>query len=179
MTRHRYPPSALFADYARAALGLAVTLPPLVLVGLAPVAVAIFSGLALLFALFGASTLLRQLGTLVIDDSGIAIAGGWSRRIDWAALTRLRLRWFAARRDRRAGYMQLVLKGGGRRIAIDSSIEDFTAIAAAAARVAAARGLALDDNTIANLAAMGVEPIKSSQLSVLSSQSEDKLTTDN
>ncbi len=179
MTRHRYPPRALFADYARAALGLAVTLPPLLLAGLSPVVVAIFSGLALLFALFGASTLLRQLGTLVIDDSGIAIAGGWSRRIDWAALTRLRLRWFAARRDRRAGYMQLVLKGGGRRIAIDGRIEDFAAIVAAAARVATARGLALDDSTVANLIALGIAPAKSSQSSVISSQSENKLKTDN
>jgi hypothetical protein len=168
MTRHRYPLRALFADYARAALGLAVTLPPLALAGLSPVVVAIFSGLALLFGVFGASTLLRQLGTVVIDDAGIAIAGGWSRRIDWAALTRLRLRWFAARRDRRAGYMQLVLKGSGRRIAIDSRIEDFSAIVTTAARVAAARGLALDDSTIANLAAMGVEPTKSSQSSVVS-----------
>jgi hypothetical protein len=170
MTRYRYPLTALFADYARAALGLAVTLPPLLLVGLSPVAVAIFCGLALLFALFAVSTLLRQLGTLTIDDGGVAIIGGWSRRIDWAALARLRLRWFAARRDRRAGYMQLELKGGGRRIAIDSRIADFTAIVAAAARVAAARGLPLDDSTVANLAALGIEPAKSSQSSVVSSQ---------
>jgi hypothetical protein len=172
MTRHRYPLSALLADYARAALGLAVTLPPLLLVGLSPAVVSIFSGLALLFALFAVSTLQRQVGTLTLDDSGIAIAGGWSRRIDWAALMRLRLRWFAARRDRRAGYMQLVLKGGGRRIAIDSRIEDFTAIAAAAAREAARRGLTLDDSTIANLAAIGV--VESSQSSVVSSHSEGK-----
>lgn len=173
MTRHRYPRSALLADYARAALGLAVTLPPLLLVGLSPAAVAIFSALAVLFALFGVSTLLRQLGTLTIDDSGIAITGGWSRRIDWAALTRLRLRWFAARRDRRAGYMQLVLKGGGRRIAADSRIEDFTAIAAAAARAATARGLTVDDSTIANLAAIGVVIDQSSAFS------ENRPTTEN
>ncbi|HUC67515.1 MAG TPA: hypothetical protein VMA53_19010 [Stellaceae bacterium] len=133
-------------------------------------AVAIFSGLALLFAVFAVNTLLRQLGTLTIDDSGIAISGGWSRRIDWAALARLRLRWFAARRDRRAGYMQLVLKGGGRRLAVDSRIADFTAIAAAAAREAERRGLALDDSTIANLAALGVV---SYQFSVLSEKSTD------
>jgi hypothetical protein len=173
MTCHRYPWSALLADYGRAALGLAVTLPPLLLVGLSPVAVAIFSGLALLFAVFAGNTLLRQLGTLTIDDSGIAITGGWSRRIDWAALTRLRLRWFAARRDPRAGYMQLLLKGGGRRIAVDSRIEDFAAIAAAAARQATALGLSLDDSTIANLAALGVV---SGQSSVFS---ENRLTTEN
>lgn len=52
MTRHRYPPSALLGDYARAALGLALTLLPLLLVAMPPVAAAIFALLALLFALF-------------------------------------------------------------------------------------------------------------------------------
>jgi hypothetical protein len=156
MTRHRYPPSALAADYARAALGLALSVPPLLLAATAPVAAAIFAVLATLFALFALSTLLRQLGTIVVDESGIAVEGGWSRRIDWASLERVGLRWFAARRDRRAGTMQLVLKGGGRRIAIDSRIADFAAIAAAAARAAEIRRLALSQITRDNLAALGI-----------------------
>lgn len=156
MTRHRYPPSALLGDYARAALGLALTLLPLLLVAMPPVAAAIFALLALLFALFALSTLMRQLGTVAVDERGIEVEGGWRRRIDWQQLRRVRLRWFAARRDRRAGYMQLVLAGGGRRIAIDSRIADFDTIAAAAARAAEARGLALSEATRANLAALGI-----------------------
>ena len=158
MTCHRYPASALFADYARAALGLGLTLPPLLLVRMAPPVAAIFAGLAVLFALFASNTLLRQLGPLHLDERGIAVAGFRPRRIDWAALQRLKLRWFAPRRDRQAGYMQLVLKGAGKRIALDSRIDDFAAIAAAAAQAAADRGLALDDSTIANLAALGIVP---------------------
>lgn len=157
MTRHRYPVKALAADYARAALGLALCLPPLLLAATAPLAAAIFGVLALLFALFALATLLRQLGTIVLDESGIAIEGGWSRRMAWASLARVNLRWFAARRDRRAGTMQLVLRGGGRRIAVDSRIADFTAIAAAAAAAAEARGLTLNEITRDNLAALGVE----------------------
>jgi hypothetical protein len=107
-------------------------------------------------ALFAASTLLRQLGTVVLDEGGVEIEGGWHRRIEWRELRRVRLRWFAARRDRRAGFMQLVLAGGGRRIAIDSRIAEFDTIAAAAARAATARGLALNDATLANFAALGV-----------------------
>ncbi|HWG79101.1 MAG TPA: hypothetical protein VN681_04955 [Stellaceae bacterium] len=157
MTRHRYPMKALAADYARAVLGLALCLPPLLLAATAPVAAAIFGVLALLFALFALSTLLRQLGTIVLDEQGIAVDGGWSRRMAWASLARVNLRWFAARRDRRSGTMQLVLRGGGRRIAIDSRIADFTAIAAAAAAAAEARGLTLSEVTRDNLAALGVE----------------------
>lgn len=171
MTCHRYPASALLADYARAALGLGLTLPPLLLVRMAPAVTVIFAALVLLFALFAASTLLRQLGPLQLDERGIAVAGVRSRRIDWAVLQRLRLRWFAPRRDRQAGYMQLVLRGAGQRIALDSRIDDFAAITAAAAQAAADRSLALDDSTIANLAALG---IVSSQFSV-----RKGLTTDN
>jgi hypothetical protein len=170
MTQHRYPKVALLADYARAALGLALTVPPLLLVARTPVAVAILGGLAVLFACFALATLLRQLGTVRLDDRGIAVAGGWSRRIAWQSLDRLRLRWFAARRDRQKGYMELALKGGGRRIAIDSRIEGFDALVAAAFAAAEARRLALDDTTLANLAALGFVPEASRQSSVVSGQ---------
>jgi hypothetical protein len=156
MSRHRYPPRALLGDYARAALGLALTSPPLLLVRMAPVAAAIVALLAGLFALFALATMLRQLGTVILDEGGIAVSGGWSRRIDWQDLRRVRLSWFAARRDRSSGFMQLVVAGGGRRIAVDSRIADFEIIAAVAADAAAARGLALNDTTLANLAALGV-----------------------
>lgn len=156
MTRHHYPKGALLGDYARAALGLALTLPPLLLPGMLPAVTAIFALLALLFGAFALSTLVRQLGTLALDEAGIAIEGGLSRRIDWQALERMTLRWFASRRDRGAGFMQLVLKGGGRRIALDSRIDGFAAIAAAASRAAETRGLALSDSTLANLAALGI-----------------------
>ena len=158
MTRHRYPRSALFGDYARAALGLALTLPPLLLAAPARLVAVVLALLAVLFAAFALSTLMRQLGTVALDESGIAVEGGWRRRIAWRELRRLRLRWFAARRDRRAGFMQLVLSGGGSRIAIDSRIADFETIAAAAARAAEARGLLLNDTTLANLAALGIVP---------------------
>lgn len=151
MTRHRYPLSAIVGDYARAALGLALTATPLVLTLPLPVK-AVFGALAALFAAFAAATLARQLGTVLLDASGVAVAGPWRRRIAWASLEHVRLRWYAARRDRRSGYLHLVLKGGGQRIALDSRIEGFETIAAAAARAAAARGLVLDEATEGNLA---------------------------
>ncbi len=156
MTRHRYPAGALAADYARAALGLVLTAPPLALVAMNPVLTGVFAALVALFAVFAAGTLLRQLGPVELDESGIAVAGPWPRRLDWTALERMSLRWFAARRDKRGGFMQLVLRGKGRRLALDSRIDGFEAIAAAAATAAQQRGLALGETTLANLAALGI-----------------------
>ena len=156
MTRHRYPASALAADYARAALGLALTAAPLALVAMNPVLTGIFAALVALFLVFGASTLLHQLGPVELDERGIAITGPWRRRLDWAALERMSLRWFAARRDKRSGFMQLVLRGQGRRLSLDSRIDGFETIAAAAAAAAQQRRLALGETTLANVAALGI-----------------------
>lgn len=156
MTRHRYPASALAADYVRAALGLALTATPLALVAMNPVLTGIFAALVALFAVFGTSTLLHQLGPVELDELGIAITGPWRRRLDWVALERMSLRWFAARRDKRSGFMQLVLRGQGRRLSLDSRIDGFETIAAAAARAAEQRGLALGETTLANLDALGI-----------------------
>ncbi|MGO8916149.1 MAG: hypothetical protein ACLQJR_09600 [Stellaceae bacterium] len=166
MTRHSYSRNALLADYTRAALGLALTVSPLLLVRMLPLVALVFAALAALFAVFAAATLARQLGTVSLDDTGIAVDGPWHRRIDWRALDRLRLRWYAPRRDRSGGFMQLVLSGGGRRIALDSRIDGFETIAAAASRAAEARGIALGEATLANLAALGI--VVSRQSSVVS-----------
>jgi hypothetical protein len=170
MTRHRYPRAVLVADYGRAALGLLLTLPPTLFARSAPIAAAIFAALALIFVLFALGTLRRQLVAVVVDEDGIAVSGGRSRRIAWDGLERLRLRWFAGRRNRAAGIMELALKGGGRRIAVDSRIDGFETIAAAAARAAARRHLALDDATVANLAALGITLDPRGQSSVVRSQ---------
>lgn len=146
----------MLADYARAALGLALTAPPLLLVAMLPVVRLVFALLAALFAVFAAATLTRQLATVSLDETGVAVDYPWRRRIEWRALDRLRLRWYAARRDRSSGFMQLVLRGGGRRIAVDSRIDGFEAIVAAAARAAQQRGLVLGEASLANLAGLGV-----------------------
>jgi hypothetical protein len=158
MTRHRYPLPALLGDYARACLGLALTALPLALVPMNPVVAAIFAGLALLFAVFALSTARRQLSVVELDESGIGQSGARPIRIDWQSLDAVALRWFASRRDRSSGsgFMQLVLKGGGKRLSVDSRIEDFTALADAAAAAARRRHLPLGEATAANFMALGI-----------------------
>jgi hypothetical protein len=156
MSQHRYPPSALLGDYARALLGLALALPPLALLQLNPYVSALFAGLALLFLVFAWRTLLRQLQPVVVSDSAIACGGPFPVELRWAALDDLRLAYFATRRDGASGWMQLALRAGRRRLRLDSRIDGFTTVVERATRAAIARHLVLSTTTTANLTALGI-----------------------
>jgi hypothetical protein len=155
MTRHRYPTASLLGDYVRAGLGLAVTGGPIALVPVNAVVGAGFGALALVFLLFAGSTALRQFRIVVVDEQGIAVEGPFGLRLDWDRLDAVALRYFATKRGA-TGWMQLVLRAGWRRLALDSRIEGFEAIAARAAAAAERRGLALGEATRVNFAALAV-----------------------
>ncbi len=156
MSCHRYPLPALLADYVRAGAGVLLTGVPLALMQLPVQAAAILATLAALFALFAAATFKRQLDRVELDEQGILIRGLRPARLPWSALERLTLRWFGRRRHPAGGHLQLVLRGAGQRLSIDSRIEDFTAIVVAAAAAARRRSLTLSEVTSANLTACGV-----------------------
>ena len=158
MTQHRYPPAALLGDYARALAGVALATAPLLLVQLSPYVAALFALLGVLFLIFAWRTVLRQLAPLRMSESGIASAGPFPVSLAWSALDDLRLAYFATRRDGKAGWMQLALRGGGKRLNLDSRIDGFAAVVERAARAAAARHLELNVATTANLAALGIRP---------------------
>ena len=154
----RYPLGSLLADYGRGALGLALTVPVVAFVDPAPIVFWLFALCAAISALFVARTALRQVTALTYDDTGVWQSGPWRRRIAWDELTDLRLKFFSTRRDRSVGWMQLTLKGGGRTIGVESTLEDFEALTARAFDAARARDLALGDATLANLLALGIDP---------------------
>ena len=139
MSVHRYPRRSLTADYLRAAAGLTLTAGPLAVVPAGAVAAPILGGLAVLFVVFGARTALRHASRIEMDDERLALLGPWPRRIAWDEVTGLRLRYFATRRGRGAGWMQLILTAPGVRLRLDSTLEDFPAIARRAARAACDR----------------------------------------
>lgn len=148
---HRYPLAALLPDYLRAAFGLAATVLPLALIDTAPVVFWVLLPLALLFLWFAVRTLLQQMTVIAQDPGGLTQLAPWHRRLDWGALDRVRLAYYAPRRQKERGWMQLTLDGAGTRLRIDSSLEDFGAIVRAAERHARERDLALDDATETNL----------------------------
>jgi hypothetical protein len=147
---------ALLGDLLRAILGLLLVLVPLLVVPLHPVLVVGLAGLAILFLVFAIRTILRQTNAILVDERAIASTGPLAAEIPWAELDRLALRYYATRRDRAGGWMQLTLRAGRRRLSIDSQIEDFEAIASRAARAAAENGVELDDATRSNLASLDI-----------------------
>jgi hypothetical protein len=153
----RYPIAALYADYLRAASGLALTAGPLLLLDLAQVVAALLGALALLFAWFAMRTGLRQLSRVELSGNAIALCGPVSRRLAWNDLDRMKLAYYAPRRSRDDGWMQLTLRGtDGCAIQLDSTLAGFDQVVGQASRAATANALSLDPATHANLAALGL-----------------------
>ena len=157
MREFHYPTRALAGDYARAGIGLLVTLGPLLFVPASPVMMVILGGLAALFFAFGARTALRQWTVVRMDDAGIAADGLLRAQIAWSELEGLALAYYSTRRDRTRGWMQVTMKGRGSRLRIDSTIDGFSDIVRTATRHAEQRGLGLSPATMGNLAAMGID----------------------
>ena len=147
---HRYPMAALRKGYLVSALG-----------GLSALALAfaghgnrgvsvIFITLFALFLAYGARTALRGASTITAGPDGLSVDGPLPRQIGWNELTNIRLGYYATRRDGEQGWMELVLRGGGKRIRLDSDIEGFADIAERCLEVARARELALSPATSRN-----------------------------
>src|ERR671919_2309412 len=136
MSRHHYPIGALSSDYARVALGLALTLGPLLLLELAGPIAWLLPVLAVLFFWFGLRTGLRQLSWVELSPQAIAIRGPFGRQLSWDQLAGMKLAYYAPRgaRGRRRneergdrdqpGWLQLTLRGvRGRPIRVESTLE--------------------------------------------------------
>lgn len=153
----RYPAAALYPDYLRTAFGLAVTVGPLLLLDLAGPVAALLAALGLLFAWFGTRTIVRHLSRVELSADAIALCGPAPRRLAWRDLERMKLAYYAPRRLREDGWLQLTLGGtGGRPIRLDSTLSGFDRVLGEASRMARAKSLPLDAATHANLFALGL-----------------------
>ncbi len=101
-------------------------------------------------------TALRHNTSIEMTDAEIRAHGLVERRIAWAELERLRLAYFSTRRDRKSGWMQLELSGGGGKLSLDSRIAGFGEVVRRAADAAAENHLQVSEATAANLEALGV-----------------------
>jgi hypothetical protein len=157
MERYSYPTTSLVPDYLRVAFGLAVSAGPLMALDLAPSVAVLLSGLALLFAWFGVRTALRQLSWLELSTADIALCGPIRRRLRWQDVRRLQLAYYAPRRARQDGWLQLTLRGRrGPTIRVDSTLDGFDHVLRRAMGAATHNQLPLDPATQANLAALGL-----------------------
>ena len=88
-----------------------------------------------------------------ITEEGIELVGEQDRRLAWRELDLLRLRWFGPRRQG-AGWLDLELRGAGKRIAVTSGLEGFDLVLGRALAAAERNGVVLEAVTQANVAAV-------------------------
>ena len=156
MSKHSYPQSTVIADYSRGGAGLCVTAGPLLLVPVTMTAAVILGSMAALFVMFLVRTATHHRMVARLDDDEIS-ARGWSRKtIKWNGLTHLQLRYFAVKKDRSQGWMQLVLKDGLTTLRFDSTVSGFDEIPRAAYGAAQQNDLVLSPPTMENLGVRGI-----------------------
>ena len=156
-SEHYYPADSLRGDYLRAAAGTAICGLPFLVTPVSNIAGFILGGLTLLFATHGVRTWLRRMDTVVMDDTGLTTGVLYRRSLAWQDMSQLKLRYFSTRRDRSEGWMQLVLRGKGARLGIDSELVGFVEVCRHAQDVARANGLGLNESTVRNLLALGLD----------------------
>lgn len=151
----RYPTQQVIGDYARAGLGTGLTGLPASVLPMSSWAFFLFAGCSVLFVLLGVHTLIRHRSRIVLTDEAIELRPR-RVRIRWGDLTELELSYFSTRRDRREGWLQLVLRADDGTIRLDSRLDGFHEVVERAARSAARRSLVLSSATSSNLDAIGI-----------------------
>lgn len=162
MTAYRYQIERLIGDYLRGACGLAgsiiawVFLPSVVQVHI------LIGGLTLLFLLFTIRTAWRQAVRIEASDETLVLTSPRSiffkqEPVAWRDLVSVKLRYYSTRRNRKNGWFTMHLAGPTARIVFDSDLDGFEDMARRAALAVRANGIAIDDTTRANLAALGFD----------------------
>lgn len=163
MSTMRYPRREVTLDYLRALFGGVVFAGAAVAAGPVAALATILGAVALLFAIYGWRTFLRQHTEVAVDEQGIAllVRGGTLGRsvISWRDLSGCRLAYYSTQRDRKGGWMQLTLRGDGRQIKLDSTLGGFDEILNRAAAAVRENRLTLDDSSARNFAAVG-QPVE-------------------
>ncbi|NJO35735.1 MAG: hypothetical protein HC869_24310 [Rhodospirillales bacterium] len=155
MSLHRYPRSSLLFDGARAAFGMAVTLgPPATLDVARPLAIALIA-LGLIFLVFAFNLAARGLSVIEVSKAGISRSGPLPRRQAWSDLASIRLAHYGHPRRSSEGWYQLTIRGSEGALRIESTIDGFDRILAAALHASEAGRRTLDPATSENLKAFG------------------------
>jgi len=156
MSEHLYPQGAIIADYCRGGAGLCITAGPLLAVPVTTIAAIILGSMAALFVIFLIRTATHHRMVAQLDDKRVS-ARSWSiKTINWDGLTQLQLRYFAVKKDRSQGWMQLVLKDPLTTLRFDSTLSGFDEITKAAYRAAQRNDLVLSPPTMENLSVRGI-----------------------
>lgn len=155
MTSYRYPMKSLIGDYIRGGGGLLITGGLLLAATMLTIFQYLFAAAAILFAGFVFRTWQRHQTVFELTDEGLAANGPFGKKLRWAEINEIRLRYFTTRRDRKEGWFQLTVLGDGGKVSIDSSLEGFEALLSRCAETIRRNQLELSDATAENFAAAG------------------------
>ena len=157
----RYDRRALLADGTRGGLGLAATGMPSLFIQPLPVVEVVLLGCAAIFGVYLGRTVMRHRTAIRVDAGGVAESGFVNRRLAWAGLRSMKLRYYSTKRNREGGWLVLTL-GGTRegtqkptKIIVESTLYDFNALLGAAAEIAATHTIDMDETSVHNFAAAG------------------------
>ena len=145
----------LRGDYFRSIVGILLTAIPFVFVRPVTFVAVIIIVIGAMFALFLLQTVARHISRIVVDGDGISLVTVFERRMDWNAVEEFSLAYFSTWRSGGQGWMQLKLRDTGRTMRIVSKLDGFNEIVGAAVGAVSTNGLAFDEATIQNLAALG------------------------
>ena len=155
MTERRYPPCAMVRDYVTAGIGLALSLPPMVVLDLPAVTFGIFGLMSLCFAAHGLGAVRRRRLRVEAGEDGLSFRPP-RRSIAWNEITRFRLAWFSTRRDGARGWMELKVTSRNATLRVDSRLDRFPDLVGHVWRAVARQGMEPDPTTRANLEALGM-----------------------
>jgi hypothetical protein len=154
--RFYYSHGSLIGDYIRAFSGIVLSATPMLAVSPGPTVNGILGILILLFSIFAARTMIRQMSAINLYEAGIASDGLIARQIAWNEIQSVYLSYFSTWRDKSKGWMQLKIKGNKVTLRIDSDLVGFDTVAGAVAECAARNDVTMNDITIDNFNAMGI-----------------------
>ena len=152
-----YPRSIVVKEYCQTGIGIVFTGVPLLLFGPSSVIVSLLGCFFCLFLAYGIRAYRHSQMKFIVDNSAIQALGPGKKVMLWEELEEIKLSYFSTRRDGENGWMQLKLKGRGKRLRVESTITDFWDLVGICALKAKNRGLALDPSTIQNMHALGIE----------------------
>lgn len=155
MSVHRYPPQSLVKDYGYAGGGLAISLAVLYWGPGTAIAFAfvVLAGTCLFFV---ARTVDQHRAIVSLDDEAVTRTSFRSTRVRWDDLARVTLNYYATKRDKSDGWMELILKDTKATIKLDSRLDGFRDVIIKAARVARERRIPLNQITLSNLKALQI-----------------------
>ncbi len=151
----RYPMKSLLGDYLRGGVGLAAACGLLAGATMLTAFQYILIAAALLFAGYVLRTWVRHRTVYALSEEGLRADGPFGRAVRWADLRDARLRYFAIRRDRKSGWLQLTLKTADAKLSVDSELDGFDAVLERAALAVRRNGLELSDPMAENFATAG------------------------